>query len=289
MSLLLALLAQIGPFPQSNTGPVSPLPPEIVERKRQESEAPRAPVPVPPPARPVSGALGDCLALARSEPSSGADSARAWLDSTSGTQKAEAGQCLGVALANLDQWEGAEWAFLAARSSADPASLGQRARLAAMAGNAALARGAGQSALSDFDLARADASAGKDTLLAGDIAVDRSRALVALGRLEKARDSLAEARIANPQNPQAWLLSATLSRRMDDLAMAQVQIEEAARLLPIDPEIGLEAGVIAMLAGREQSARKSWKSVIDAAPDSTAAKTARGYLAQLGNEEAPNP
>ena len=76
---------------------------------------------------------------------------------------------------------------------------------------------------------------------------------------------------------------------MGELAMAQVQIQEAARLLPIDPEIGLEAGVIAMLAGNEDAARKSWQSVVDTAPDSEVARTAHAYLAQLGDEEAPTP
>ena len=66
-----------------------------------------------------------------------------------------------------------------------------------------------------------------------------------------------------------------------------------ARVIPDvygeDPEVGLEAGVIAMLGGNESAARKSWQSVLDAAPDSVAAGTARGYLAQLDAEEAPAP
>ena len=59
------------------------------------------------------------------------------------------------------------------------------------------------------------------------------------------------------------------------------------RSAPTDPEIGLEAGVIAMLDGREPAARKAWQSVMLVAPGSKAADTANGYLAQLG--EAPVP
>ncbi len=47
-----------------------------------------------------------------------------------------------------------------------------------------------------------------------------------------------------------------------------------------------------MLAGREDAARASWQSVITLAPDSEAAATARGYLAQLGGDapgDAPKP
>ena len=111
--------------------------------------------------------------------------------------------------------------------------------------------------------------------------MDRARALVALGRLDEAAAALAEARAADPGDAQVWLLSATLSRRTGKLAEAQSQIETAANLLPVDTEIGLEAGRIAILAGQEEAARKSWQSVVEAAPESPAADTARSYLAQL--------
>ena len=56
-----------------------------------------------------------------------------------------------------------------------------------------------------------------DTALAGTIAIDRATALVALGRNEEAAAALAEARSVTPDEPQAWLLSATLARRTDFL------------------------------------------------------------------------
>ena len=80
----------------------------------------------------------------------------------------------------------------------------------------------------------------------------------------------------------AWLLSATLSRRMGKLTEARAQIATAAQLNPKDPEIGLEAGLIEVLSGHDEAARKSWQSVLAMAPDSQAATTARGYIAQLG-------
>ena len=68
-----------------------------------------------------------------------------------------------------------------------------------------------------------------------------------------------------------------------------MEIEQAATLAPTNPEIGLEAGVIAVLGGREDAARQSWQSVIDLQPESLAAQTATGYLAQLGPAPAPAP
>jgi Flp pilus assembly protein TadD len=111
--------------------------------------------------------------------------------------------------------------------------------------------------------------------------MDRARAYVALGQQAQAQAALGEARTVAPGNAQAWLLSATLSRRQNNLADAQAQIERAAQIAPQDPEIGLEAGVIAVLSGRDAAARKSWQSVLATAPESDAAKTAKGYLAQL--------
>ena len=156
------------------------------------------------------------------------------------------------------------------------------------AANAALAAGAAQRALPLLDLAHTDALAGNRDDLTGEIAIDRARALVALGRSEEASIALAEARAKAPDNPQGWLLSATLARRQGKLAEAQPEIEMAAKLLPGDGEIGLEAGVIAVLGGRDAAARQSWQSVIAAAPGSDAARTAKSYLDQLGPPPPPS-
>jgi tetratricopeptide (TPR) repeat protein len=252
---------------------------ELPERRppRRGEVQPR-PAPDAPPSQQKA-----CLDLADQTPSEAEDLAEAWLAKAQGPEKAVAGECLGVALSRQERWDDAQAAFLAARDAA--ADTVMRARLGAMAGNAALARNDAAGALLALDTAKADA--GSDKAMAGGIAIDRARALVALKRNDEAAMALDEARADTPDNAQAWLLSATLSRRMNKLAEAQAQIEKAAALLPVDPEIGLEAGVIAMLAGHEEAARKSWQSVIAAAPQSEAATTAQGYLAQLGPASAP--
>ena len=106
-----------------------------------------------------------------------------------------------------------------------------------------------------------------------------------MGRQEDAAEALSEAREADGDDAQAWLLSATLSRRLSRLGEAQQQIERAALLSPRNPQVGLEAGVIAALSGREEAARKSFQSVLDVAPDSPQADQAREYLAQIAPAE----
>lgn len=271
-----ALLAQVGPFagaadhsmdlPARTTAPVS---------RHVAKPPPAAVVTREDPVR-----LRECLAAADDEPEDGEDTATAWLARAKGNDAAQAGLCLGVARSRNDDWTGAEQAFVAAVEQAGSDRL-LRARLGAMAGNAALAAGAPERALAALDPARGEAKALADTALIAPIALDRARALVALNRLIEASAALSEARSADPVDAEAWLLSATLARRQGRLAEAQVLIERAAELRPIEPAIGLEAGVIAMLAGRPEAARRSWQSVVTMAPDSEAGSTAQRYLAQL--------
>ncbi|MFO1254714.1 MAG: hypothetical protein U1E37_03510 [Sphingomonadaceae bacterium] len=271
--LLLPLLAQVGP---SGALPQAPLP------DRHSRPAVSAPA--------SSSRLKDCLDLAMQQPASGIELAEAWLaEARAMNDRAGARQCKALALTRIDGWAEAGALFLAARGDTPANELAERARLGALAGNALLAAGDMAGALAALDTARVDADAAGDAALGGAIRIDRARALVALGRGEDAAAALGEARAMVPGNAQAWLLSATLSRRMGKLGDAQAQIERAAQLMPVDPEIGLEAGVIAVLSGRDEAARRSWQSVLQAAPGSDAAKTAQGYLDQLGPPPAQSP
>lgn len=275
--ILLPLLMQAEPRVSGGAAPALKHPPAI-ERGR----SPRRAAASTPPAVPVASRLETCMSAAASEPTTALELAELWLAESEPTGHGEAQLCLGSAEAALDRWDEAEAAFLAGRDAAPGTNLALRAKLGAMAGNAALARSAPDRALAALDSAHADALVAADTALAGDIAMDRARALVALKREAEAAAALTEARTSNPANPQAWLLSATLSRRLGKLAEAQSQIEQAGLLLPVDPEVGLEAGVIAVLAGHDEAARRSWQSVIAAAPGSEAGKTAKTYIEQLG-------
>lgn len=223
-----------------------------------------------------------CLDQARSDPASAIAAADAWLAETAGPQRSLPRQCLGTAYVSLLRWDAAQAAFLAGRDERPATDHAGRARLGAMAGNAALAAGEHEGALAVFDRALADArEADISAALAGTIAADRARALVALGREDEAGAMLADARRDAPQQADVWLLSATLARRLDDLAQAQAHIETAAALAPDDAAIGLEAGLIAALTGRDDAARASWRSVIATHPASPESTAAAEYLAQL--------
>jgi len=225
--------------------------------------------------------LSLCRQEARSDPATAMVTASRWLAEAQGPGRSAPQQCLGFAYISLLRWDAAENAFLAARDALLPAEHAGRARLAAMAGNAALAGDRPDAALAAFDLARQDAEAAGDAALTGSVGADRARALVALDRPAEAAEALAQARRDAPQDASVWLLSATLSRRQDRLEEALGQIRTAAALAPGDPAIGLEAGLIAALSGQDEAAQTSWRAVLAAAPDSAEAAAALDYLAQL--------
>lgn len=259
-------------------------------------EAPPTPVPVPVPVpapTPTRSLAEDrlqlCLDQARTDPTSAIVEADGWAREASGPDTSYPQQCLGMAYSALLRWQAAEQAFLAARLAAAETDHDRRARLATMAGNAALAEERAVAALVALNLAAADAEATGDAGLRAIVEIDRARALVLQRDTAQAETVLASARTLDPQSPYAWLLSATLARRLNRLDEAQRYIETAATLAPGYPETGLEAGVIAMLAGREDAAKASWQSVIALDPDGEAAATARGYLAQLDGDAPAAP
>ncbi len=260
-------------------------PPQGVGAMREGSTFRRTGTPLPETFEAPSR-LHACLSAAAQDPDAAQDTANAWLREATGSQQAEPHMCLGWTYSTQQRWDDATRDFVAGRDIAATSDHLLRARMGAMAGNSALAAEAPDRALPLLDTAHGDALAAGDTHLAGDIEIDRARALVALKRDGDAAVALAAARAASPGNAYGWLLSATLSRRLNQLPAAQAQIETAAQLTPVDPEIGLEAGVIAMLSGRATAAAKSWQSVIAAAPNSPSADTARGYLAQQDSASA---
>ena len=286
LAFLLPLLAQAGVAGSApGNGPALPQAPISIPRRKAEPAATTSPSAAPATAQ--SAQLQKCLKLALENPADAIDEAVGWLAATKTmSDRAGAKQCQALALTELESWSEAAALFLAARTDTPASDPGERARLGALAGNALLVSGDTTAGLDALDHAHGEAHTAGDKQLNGVIQIDRARALVALGRAAEAASALEEARYELPGNYQAWLLSATLSRRQNKLAEAQRQIERAAALLPVDPEIGLEAGVIAVLSGRDQSARLSWQSVIKAAPGSLAAKTAQGYLDQLGPARA---
>lgn len=276
LSAAVLFLLQVGPNP---TAPqLEPLPFELktARDKQAETEDTDA-LPVDPLAR--------CLMQAERTPLAAQSDANQWLETAIGLPRAHALHCRGFAQTKLGNWTAAAESFIAAQ--AEPAVINQkyRARLGAIAANALITDGNPQGGLDMLDKAIPDASASGFTALEAEMQLDRARAQVALGEIDAATQSLASARQLAPSSSQAWLLSATLSRRTGDLDAAATQIAQAKKLNQTNPEIALEAGVIAVLSGDEAAARTDWQSVITLMPGSPMATTAQSYLDQLGEEE----
>lgn len=253
--------------------------------------APPAPPPVAPvvgPAAPVFTApvndearFDACMDMAIDDPASGILSANEWLISGGGYF---ARHCLGFAYAKDGRWSAAADAFVEAARDAELAHDSRAANLWAQAGNAALASGDATTAITYFDAALARGIS--EGLLLGELHLDRARALVIADQPAEAEAAFAEAHRLVPEDPLAWLLSATLARRQGKLERAQADIDIAARLAPRDPEVALEAGNIAATAGKYEVARRNWTQAIDIRPDGPVAKTARDHLAQLDEAES---
>ncbi len=240
----------------------------------------------PPPAKPLPSLaqlqFEECTTLARNDPPSAVMEASLWAQQ-GGDYLAKA--CHGLALANDFRFAEAAPLFIEAARGADSKSDVRAARFWAQAGNAYIAEGMAADALGALDTALK--SSAPTATERADIEVDRARALVVVNRADEAVAALDNARRLAPENGTAWLLSATLARRMNKLPDALTYVQTAAALAPRDAAVALEAGNIAIAAGDEAAARKQWEQVIKIAPNSRQATTAQVQLAALGN--APTP
>ncbi len=224
----------------------------------------------------------ECLDLARKDAASAVTQASLWAQQGGGYL---ARACRGFALASDFKFDLATPVLSEAAQGAQDKADPRAARFWAQAANSAIADGKPDVALGALDKALAMSTL--DNKERADSEVDRARALVALDRAADAEKSLGVARQLSPENGTAWLLSATLARRLNKLADALSYIQTAAPLSPRDAAVALEAGNIAIAAGDETAARKQWEQVIAIAPTSRQASTAQAQLAALGDVSAP--
>ena len=218
-----------------------------------------------------------CLDAALESPDKGVAFAQQWR-LEGGTFYAR--HCMGFAYARSERWAPAMVAFEQAADEAERnGDMAQSARLWAQAGNAALAAGDAAKARTSFDAALARGL--PDGIEKGEIHLDRARALEALGDGKEARESLDVALGQVPQDPLAWLLSATLARRSGELKLAQAHIARAVQLSPDDASVALEEGNIAVLTDHDDVARSAWQRAAKLAPQSPAGKAAADNLTRL--------
>ena len=188
--------------------------------------------------------------------------------------------CMGFAYARAERWAPAMVAFEQAADEAERSGdMAQSARLWAQAGNAALASGDAAKARASFDAALARGL--PDGLEKGETHLDRARALVALSEAKAARDSIDIALVQAPQDPLAWLLSATLARRSGEMKLAQAHIARAVQLSPDDASVALEEGNIAILTDHADVARSAWQRAVKLAPEAPAGKAAADNLTRM--------
>ncbi|MBO9623528.1 MAG: tetratricopeptide repeat protein [Sphingomonas sp.] len=235
-----------------------------------------APAAAKPQAAAEPPRYAQCMDLATGDPSTGVTNATRWHMEGGGMW---ARQCLGVAYANQGRWAAAASAFEEAAREAERAKDGRSANYWAQAGNAWLASGDVPKARAALDAAMATGAL--SGLALGEARLDRARVLVAQGDMPGARTDLDRALADAGKDPLAWLLSATLARRMNDLPRAQTDILQALKLASDDASVHLEAGNIAAAAGDGEGARAAWSKAAELAPGKPAGNAAQKALAQF--------
>ncbi|MFK4792428.1 hypothetical protein [Sphingobium sp. ZW T5_29] len=262
----------------------------VMTRRQREAAVARSASTPPPPAAAADGRIPvpekfarpfqACLDQAVDSPEQAVAFAQKW--------RLEGGSfyarhCMGFAYARAERWPPAIVAFEQAAEEAERGGeMAQSARLWAQAGNAALAGGDAAKARTSFDAALARGL--PDGIEKGELHLDRARALVALGDVGGARESLDVATQQAAQDPLAWLLSATLARRTGEMKLAQAHIARAVQLSPDDASVALEEGNIAILTDHEDVAKSAWERAVKIAPATPAGKAAAESLARLAGQ-----
>lgn len=215
-----------------------------------------------------------CAAVAEADGAKGAAAADAWAKEGGGFL---ADRCKGLALSTGGQWAAAAAIFEFSAQAAQVARHSVAYPTWAQAGNAWLAAGEPTRAKAALDNA-INPGLLRDLQL-GQAHIDRARAFVGMGQLPSARADLDIAVREAPEDPLGWLLSATLARRMGDLERARDDIVESAERDGDNPAVQFEVGNIAAALGEDAGARGAWQRVIELAPDSPQAASAKAALA----------
>ena len=222
-----------------------------------------------------------CVKRVETDPAKAAAEGEAWRAAGGGLL---ARQCLGLAYAAQERWAPAAVAFEQAARDAEIRRDGRAATLWVQAGNAALAGNDPGKAKMSLD--RALALPTLSNAMRGEAYLDRARADVAAGDLAGARADLNKAIGLVPADPMAWLLSANLALRQNDLTLAKGHVAEAQRLAPKDAAVAYEVGNVAAASGDHEAALAAWKKAAEEDPQSPAGQAAA--LALEGHaEEAP--
>jgi predicted negative regulator of RcsB-dependent stress response len=234
------------------------------------------------PPDPVEQRFDRCVGLASEDPVKAEGEAGQWQRDGGGFL---AHQCLGITYATELRWSAAAAEFEAAARGGEIAHDRRTANYWAQAGNAWLAAGEPMKARGALNAALASGTL--EGLQRGEANLDRARAFVASGDLADARADLDRACVDAAADPLAWLLSATLARRMNDLPRAKKDITEALHRAGDDASVQLEAGNIAAATGDEAGAKLAWQRAVSIKPDGVPGRAARNALKQFDPPAQP--
>jgi Tfp pilus assembly protein PilF len=225
-----------------------------------------------------------CIKQADTDTAGATQTATQWAASGGG---ALAAHCLGIARSGAEDWKGAADAFSAAAEVASKTNDRNAADYWVSAGNAALAAGDAPRARAALTNALSQPSLAAQ--MKGEAFLDRARADVAANDLPAARADMNDALTLVPADPMAWLLSATLARRMGEKSRAASDIREAMLRAPNEADILYEAGNISATNGDMDDARVQWSRAVTADPSSDAARSAKANLDSSRDSAPPAP
>lgn len=220
-----------------------------------------------------------CMAQTRTRPNDAFDDATAW-EGLGGGYPAR--HCALAALIELGHYNEAAQG-LEKLADLVHADAGFKARLLVQAAQAWTAADTPERARAVADAALTLAPKSLDVLRV------RARALAALGAYWEAADDLGRVIADEPTDVESLVLRGAAYRQLEAFDLALDDLNRALDLEPAHPEGLLERGNTYRLQGDKAKARADWRALIEAAPDSEAARAAGDNLHRLDSGLEPEP
>ena len=214
----------------------------------------------------------ECLALIETEPDDAFENALIWRDHGGGSP---AEHCAALALLELGQTEDAAMRLEDLAQRNDSGTAQDRAELLSQSGDAWLSVRRADRAETVFSAAL------KLTPRDGRLWTGRARARAMREDWRGAEDDLSAALTFEADDPEIYVLRYAARSRQDKLALARLDLEAALRIDPASPNALAERGMLKFADGDRNGARADWIKVLQTAPDSAAADTARRGIERM--------
>lgn len=213
-----------------------------------------------------------CMQLARTRPEAARQSALEWRKEGGGDA---ALHCIAVAMLGLGEYSQSARLLEELAASGDPARPDLKAGLLDQAANGWIIAGRPQTAAKLLG----DALALQPHNV--DMMIDRSIALVSLGKNWEALDDLNRALEISPDRIDALTFRASAWRKVEAIDLARQDIDAVLKERPDKPDALLERGLILTAQGDESGARADWLKVIEIAVEGPLTDAARRNLQNM--------